>query len=105
MDVVKIDGAYVRELTRSSRDEAMNRHMVNLCRELNLATVAEMVETRGRGRRPAAGPRGLRPGLAVRRSGACAAGEYSTAGAGKRQTPRQRRSVGWSTPRSTRLHE
>lgn len=46
MNVVKIDGAYVRELTHSGRDDAMNRHMVSLCRELNLATVAEMVETR-----------------------------------------------------------
>jgi EAL domain-containing protein (putative c-di-GMP-specific phosphodiesterase class I) len=46
VDVVKIDGAYVRELTRSGRDDAMIRHMVSLCRELNVATVAEMVETR-----------------------------------------------------------
>jgi EAL domain-containing protein (putative c-di-GMP-specific phosphodiesterase class I) len=46
VDVVKIDGAYVRELTRSGRDDAMIRHLVSLCRELNVATVAEMVETR-----------------------------------------------------------
>ena len=46
VDVVKIDGAYVRELTRSGRDDAMIRHMVSLCKELNVATVAEMVETR-----------------------------------------------------------
>lgn len=45
VDVVKIDGAYVRELTRSGRDDAMIRHMVGLCRELKVATVAEMVET------------------------------------------------------------
>jgi EAL domain-containing protein (putative c-di-GMP-specific phosphodiesterase class I) len=45
VDVVKIDGAYVRELTRSGRDDAMIRHLVSLCRELNVATVAEMVET------------------------------------------------------------
>lgn len=45
VDVVKIDGAYVRELTRSGRDDAMIRHMVSLCRELKVATVAEMVET------------------------------------------------------------
>jgi len=45
IDVVKIDGAYVRELTSSGRDDAMIRHLVSLCRELDVATVAEMVET------------------------------------------------------------
>jgi EAL domain-containing protein (putative c-di-GMP-specific phosphodiesterase class I) len=45
VDVVKIDGAYVRELASSGRDDAMIRHMVSLCRELKVATVAEMVET------------------------------------------------------------
>lgn len=45
IDVVKIDGAYVRELTSSGRDDAMIRHLVGLCRELNVLTVAEMVET------------------------------------------------------------
>ena len=45
VDVVKIDGSYVRELTSSGRDDAMIRHLVSLCRELNVATVAEMVET------------------------------------------------------------
>ena len=47
VDVVKVDGAYVRELTRSGRDDAMIRHLVGLCRELKVATVAEMVETQG----------------------------------------------------------
>ncbi|MDR3513654.1 MAG: EAL domain-containing protein [Caulobacteraceae bacterium] len=46
VDVVKIDGAYVRELVSSGRDDAMIRHLVGLCRELRVATVAEMVETR-----------------------------------------------------------
>ena len=46
VDVVKIDGAYVRELVKSGRDDAMIRHMVSLCRELKVETVAEMVETR-----------------------------------------------------------
>jgi EAL domain-containing protein (putative c-di-GMP-specific phosphodiesterase class I) len=45
VDIVKIDGACVRESTRSGRDGAMIRHLVNLCRELKVATVAEMVET------------------------------------------------------------
>ena len=45
VDVVKIDGSYVRELTSSGRDDALIRHLVSLCRELNVTTVAEMVET------------------------------------------------------------
>ena len=45
IDVVKIDGSYVRELTSSGRDDAMIRHLVGLCRELDVTTVAEMVET------------------------------------------------------------
>jgi EAL domain-containing protein (putative c-di-GMP-specific phosphodiesterase class I) len=45
IDVVKIDGSYVRELTSSGRDDAMIRHLVSLCQELNVETVAEMVET------------------------------------------------------------
>ncbi len=45
VDIVKIDGSYVRELTASGRDDTMIRHLVNLCRELKVQTVAEMVET------------------------------------------------------------
>ncbi len=45
VDVVKIDGSYVRELTSSGRDDAMIRHLVQLCKELGVSTVAEMVET------------------------------------------------------------
>jgi EAL domain-containing protein (putative c-di-GMP-specific phosphodiesterase class I) len=45
VDVVKIDGSYVRELTAAGRDDAMIRHLVGLCRELGVSTVAEMVET------------------------------------------------------------
>ena len=46
VDVVKIDGSYVRELTGSGRDDTMIRHLVGLCRELKVETVAEMVETK-----------------------------------------------------------
>jgi len=46
VDIVKIDGSYVRELAASGRDDAMIRHLVNLCHELKVETVAEMVETR-----------------------------------------------------------
>jgi len=45
VDIVKIDGSYVRELTAAGRDDAMIRHLVNLCHELKVETVAEMVET------------------------------------------------------------
>jgi EAL domain-containing protein (putative c-di-GMP-specific phosphodiesterase class I) len=45
VDVVKIDGAYVREFTGQGRDDAMIRHLAGLCRELKVETIAEMVET------------------------------------------------------------
>ena len=45
LDIVKIDGRYVRELAENGRDGAMVRHLVSLCRDLNIRTVAEMVET------------------------------------------------------------
>lgn len=45
VDIVKIDGRYVRDLTGGGRDAAMVRHLVGMCRELKLRTVAEMVET------------------------------------------------------------
>jgi len=45
LDIVKIDGRYVRELADNSRDGAMVRRLVQLCRDLKIRTVAEMVET------------------------------------------------------------
>jgi EAL domain-containing protein (putative c-di-GMP-specific phosphodiesterase class I) len=45
VDVVKIDGRYVRELGASPRSDALVRHIVELCRELGVRTVAECVET------------------------------------------------------------
>ncbi|MDB5429414.1 MAG: histidine kinase [Caulobacter sp.] len=45
LDIVKIDGRYVRELADSGRDGALVRHLVGLCGELKIRTVAEMVET------------------------------------------------------------
>jgi EAL domain-containing protein (putative c-di-GMP-specific phosphodiesterase class I) len=45
LDIVKIDGRYVRELADSGRDGALVRHLVKLCGELKIRTVAEMVET------------------------------------------------------------
>ena len=45
VDVVKIDGSYVRELTSSGRGDTLVRHLVGLCHELGVTVVAEMVET------------------------------------------------------------
>jgi EAL domain-containing protein (putative c-di-GMP-specific phosphodiesterase class I) len=45
VDVVKIDGSYVRELAASGRGDTMIRHMASLCHELGVTVVAEMVET------------------------------------------------------------
>ena len=45
IDCVKIDGKYVRDALQSSRDEAMVRNLVRMCKDLGVATVAEMVET------------------------------------------------------------
>lgn len=45
VDVVKIDGRYVREMGASERGDALVRHIADLCRELKVRTVAEMVES------------------------------------------------------------
>lgn len=44
VDMVKIDGEYVRAATRSAKDKALLRAMAATCRELGVATVAEMIE-------------------------------------------------------------
>jgi len=44
VDFVKIDGSYVREGSRSRQDAALLRAIAALCRELGIATIAEMVE-------------------------------------------------------------
>jgi len=44
VDFIKIDGTYVSKLLRSKRDLAMIRYMVQLARDLDIATVAEMIE-------------------------------------------------------------
>ncbi|HYE47861.1 MAG TPA: EAL domain-containing protein [Caulobacter sp.] len=46
VDIVKIDGRYVRDLAGGGRDAALVRHLVTLCADLKVRTVAEMVETR-----------------------------------------------------------
>lgn len=45
VDTVKIDGQYVRDIDTAGRADAVVRHLVELCRELEVTTVAEMVET------------------------------------------------------------
>ena len=45
VDFVKIDGAYVKRLGQSPRDDAMMKGIVHLCRDLGIRTIAEMVET------------------------------------------------------------
>jgi len=44
IDCVKIDGKYVRDALQSSRDEAMVRNLVRMCKDLGVTTIAEMVE-------------------------------------------------------------
>jgi EAL domain-containing protein (putative c-di-GMP-specific phosphodiesterase class I) len=52
IDYVKIDGAYVKALQTQGqdRDRAILKGMVWLCKELNIGTVAEMVETEDQAR-------------------------------------------------------
>jgi EAL domain-containing protein (putative c-di-GMP-specific phosphodiesterase class I) len=45
VDFVKFDGRYIRTLTGGSRDAVILKHMVGLCRELQIETIAEMIET------------------------------------------------------------
>lgn len=45
VDVVKIDGRYVRDLASDGREAVLVRHLVELCKELGVTTIAEMIET------------------------------------------------------------
>ncbi|MGA0599424.1 EAL domain-containing protein [Caulobacter sp. KR2-114] len=45
LDLVKIDGRYIRELQQGGRETLFIRQLVNMCRELKVKTLAEMVET------------------------------------------------------------
>lgn len=45
VDAVKIDGRYVREMDKVERSRALVNSVVRLCRDLNVETVAEYVET------------------------------------------------------------
>jgi EAL domain-containing protein (putative c-di-GMP-specific phosphodiesterase class I) len=45
LDVLKIDGRYIRDLQRGGREATFVKHLVRLCGELKIRTLAEMVET------------------------------------------------------------
>ena len=44
LDIVKIDGRYIRELQHGGRESTFIRHLVRMCAELKVQTIAEMVE-------------------------------------------------------------
>ena len=45
VDVVKIDGRYIRDLQHGGREATFIKHLVSMCGELGVQTLAEMVET------------------------------------------------------------
>ena len=45
LDIVKIDGRYIRDLHHGGRETAFIRHLVTMCAELGMKTLAETVET------------------------------------------------------------
>jgi EAL domain-containing protein (putative c-di-GMP-specific phosphodiesterase class I)/GGDEF domain-containing protein len=45
LDVVKIDGRYIRDLQHGGREATFVKHLVKMCSELGVRTLAEMVET------------------------------------------------------------
>ncbi len=45
LDIVKIDGRYIRELQHGGKESTFIRHLVFMCGELGVKTLAEMVET------------------------------------------------------------
>ncbi len=45
VDIVKIDGRYIQALDSGPRDLVVLKHVVALCRDLGVTTIAEMVET------------------------------------------------------------
>jgi EAL domain-containing protein (putative c-di-GMP-specific phosphodiesterase class I) len=45
LDILKIDGRYIRDLQHGGRESTFVRHLVNMCGELGVRTLAEMVET------------------------------------------------------------
>ncbi|MZR30344.1 EAL domain-containing protein [Sneathiella litorea] len=46
VDYIKIDGSYVKEVLTSKRDAAILKALSRLCQDLEIGTIAEMVETK-----------------------------------------------------------
>lgn len=46
VDIIKLDGTAIRQARRGPKGQAFLKALVSLCRELNVATIAEMVEDR-----------------------------------------------------------
>lgn len=47
VDILKLDGCFVREIETDPKVRSLGTHLLELCRDLKIATVAEMVETEG----------------------------------------------------------
>jgi len=47
IDILKLDGGFVREIETDAKVRTLATHLAGLCRDLKIATVAEMVETEG----------------------------------------------------------
>lgn len=45
VDFVKIDGRFLQTLTANSREALLLKHIAALCRDIKVATIAEMIET------------------------------------------------------------
>lgn len=45
VDVVKIDGSFIRDVVDNARTRTLLGHLVGLCRSLKVSTIAEMIET------------------------------------------------------------
>jgi len=46
VDYVKIDGAYIGRILANFRDRTIVKAMVQMCSELGISTIAEMIETK-----------------------------------------------------------
>lgn len=47
VDVLKLDGSFVREIETDTKVQTLAAHLLELCRDLKIVTVAEMIETEG----------------------------------------------------------
>lgn len=45
VDIVKIDGSYIRECMKYGREDKILKAMINLCKSMNLKLIAEQIET------------------------------------------------------------